>query len=63
MSEKIYLNKEEQIFLMEMLEFDNPEEAVGKFIELMVKEKADPGDIRNYIRKIMKKKLNGPNRG
>jgi hypothetical protein len=52
---KIFLNKEEQIFLMEMLEVDNPAEAVEKFSTIMVEERADPTELQKFIKKIMEK--------
>jgi hypothetical protein len=54
-SERICLNKEEQVFLMEMLEMNNPVDACEKFAMLMVDEKADPTELQQYLKKIMKK--------
>jgi len=54
-SDRIYLSKEEQIFLMEMLEINNPIEAAERFAVLMVNEKADPTKLQEYIKKIMKR--------
>jgi hypothetical protein len=54
-SEKIYLTKEEQQFLMEMFEVKTATEGAEKFAELMVMERADPLDLTDYLRKIMKK--------
>lgn len=54
-SDKIYLTKEEQIFLMERLEIDDPIEAVERFAYLMTLEKADPQDLQKYLKKIMKR--------
>ena len=56
-SDKIYLSREEQLYLMEMLELESPIDAVEKFALLMVEEKADPTLLRDYIKKIMKNKL------
>lgn len=54
-SDKIYLSREEQLFLMEMFEVKNPTEAAEKFALLMVDERADPLDLTDYLKKIMKK--------
>ena len=54
-SEKIYLTKEEQIFLIEMLEIKDPGKAAERFAQLMILEKADPADLNEYIRKVMKR--------
>lgn len=52
---KIYLSREEQTFLMDYLELNDPMEAVEKFAELLVTERADPGKLEQYVKKIMKK--------
>lgn len=52
-SEKIYLSKEEQIFLMEMLEIKNPVEAAEKYALMMVEEKTDPIQLQKYLRKTI----------
>lgn len=52
---KIHLTKEEQIFLMEFLELEDPTEAAKKFASIMREEMADPTQIEMYIRKILKK--------
>jgi hypothetical protein len=52
-SDKIYLSKEEQIFLMEMLELQNPVQAAEKYALLMVEEKADPLQLQKYLRKTI----------
>lgn len=57
-SEKIFLNREEQIFLMEMLETQDIEDAVYKFSDMMAKQGADPVDMKKYIVKIMRKYAN-----
>lgn len=54
-SEKIYLTREEQLFLMEMFEVKSPTEGVEKFAELMVMEKADPLELTDYLKKCIKK--------
>lgn len=53
MSDKIYLSKEEQIFLMEMLELKDPVQAAEKFALLMIEEHADPTQLQKYLRKII----------
>jgi hypothetical protein len=52
-SDKIYISREEQIYLMEMLEVDSPMEAIEKFTELMVLEGANTTKIEKYIKTIM----------
>ncbi|HWY35731.1 MAG TPA: hypothetical protein VNX68_13885 [Nitrosopumilaceae archaeon] len=54
-NDKIYLSRAEQIFLIEMLEISNPQEAAEKFALLMVEERADPTQLQQYIKKIMSK--------
>ena len=54
-SDRIYLSREEQIFLMEMLELRDPSQAAEKFALLMVEERADPTELQKYLKKIMKK--------
>ena len=56
-SEKIFLNVEEQVYLMHMMETDNPTDAVEKFALLMIAERANPTDLLKYLKKIMKKNL------
>ena len=52
---KIYLTKEEQIYLMEMLEIKNVTDAVERFADLMIEERADPTELLKYLKSIMKK--------
>ena len=52
---RIYLSIEEQVFIMEWLEIDDPIQAVERFAVLMVKEKADPGELKDYLKKVMAK--------
>lgn len=54
-SDRIYLSKEEQIFLTEMLEIDDINDAVEKFAILMVEERADPTQLHKYLKKIIKR--------
>lgn len=54
-SDKIILSKEEQIFLMEMLEVDTPLEGVDNFATMMVEEKTDPMELKKFLKKIMDK--------
>lgn len=51
---RIYLNREEQEFLIEMLEIDDPIDAVEKFAFILVDERADPNKLQDYVKKIMK---------
>lgn len=54
-SDRVYLTREEQIFLMEMFETDNIERAAERFIELMISEGANPNDFNKYLKKIVRK--------
>ncbi len=54
-SDKIYLTREEQVFLMEMLEIKDPIQAAEKFAYIMSEERADPTELQKYVRKIMKR--------
>ena len=54
-SDKIYLNREEQIFLMEMLEINDPVIAVEKFAQILSEERADPAKLEDYLKKIIKR--------
>ena len=54
-SDKIYLNRDEQVFLTEMLEINSVEDAVDKFANLLVLEGADPTKLKKYIAAIMKR--------
>ena len=53
-ADKVYLTAEEQIYLMEMLELNDPTKAAEKFVELLVLERANPQDLKKYLKKIMK---------
>lgn len=55
MSERIYLTKQMQIFLMDWMECDNPNDAAEEFAQLMILEKANPVDLSEYVKKIMAK--------
>lgn len=52
-SGKIYLSREEQIFLMEMLEQDDPVVATEKFAEIMTEQGASPLELERYLKRIM----------
>jgi hypothetical protein len=54
-SDKFYLTREEQAFLMEMLEINNPEQAVEKFADLLISEHANVSKLTDYLKKIMKR--------
>ena len=56
MSDKIYLSRSEQKYLMEMLEINDPTQAAEKFAYMLVEEKADPSKLQEYVKKIMNKK-------
>lgn len=53
--DKIYFTKKEQIFLMEMLEQKDIHEAIEKFTEILVEEKANPNKLKEYLTKIIQK--------
>lgn len=52
---KVYFTKEEQLFLIYILEMEDPMAAAEKFISIMVEEKAKPEDSQMFLRKIMKR--------
>lgn len=52
-SDKVYLSKEEQYFLMDMFELDNPTDAAEKFARVIAEEKADPGKMQDYLKRII----------
>ena len=52
--DKVFLTSEEQLFLMEMLELDDPTKAAEKFVAIMVEERANPQQMKKYIVKILK---------
>lgn len=51
---RLYLTKEEQLFLMEMFELKDAKEAAERFVILMIEERADPTQTQKFIKKIMK---------
>lgn len=53
MSDNVYLSREEQIFLMEMLELDDPVKALERFATIMVEEKASTSELEKYLKRIM----------
>jgi hypothetical protein len=50
---KIYLNRDEQEFLVHMLEIEDPIDAVERFAFILVDERADPNKLQDYVKKIM----------
>ena len=52
-SDKVYLNREEQLFLMDMFEVQNPNDAIDRFVTMLTEERANPGDLKKYLKKIM----------
>ena len=50
---KIYLSREEQEYLIYMLEIENPIDAVDRFAFILVDERADPNKLQEYVKKIM----------
>lgn len=55
MNDRIYLTKEEQMFLTEMLEIKDTEQAVEKYADLMILEKVNPIDLQEYLKRTIKK--------
>jgi hypothetical protein len=53
-SDRVYLNKEEQIFLTEMLEIEDLNRAVEVYALMMVDSRADPKDLQLYLKKTIK---------
>ena len=58
MNSRIYLTREEQVYLMQILEINSPEEALNKFIDILIEEKVDPTKTSVYLKKIMTRKPN-----
>lgn len=54
-SDRVYLTKEEQEFLTERLDIDDPQDATDKFASLMLIEGADPVKLKEYLVAIMKR--------
>ena len=52
-SGKFSLSKEEQYFLMEILEINDVQEAFDRFTEILIEEKGDPQKVDKYIKKIL----------
>lgn len=52
---KVRLTREEQIFLMEMLETNDVEDAAEQFAVLMVMENVNPTELEEYLKKVMKR--------
>lgn len=51
----IRLSKEQQTFLMEMLEMDDIMDAVEKFAVIMADERVDPSEMPEYLKTIIKR--------
>jgi hypothetical protein len=56
-SDKVYLSKEEQAFLIHMLETKTAKEGAEKFATLMIEERANPSEIQFYLKETLKKYL------
>jgi hypothetical protein len=52
-SDKFFLSKEEQYFLMEILELSDVQDAFDRFTEILIEEKCDPQKVDKYIKKIL----------
>jgi hypothetical protein len=52
-SDRFFLSKEEQYFLVEMLELSDVQEAFDRFTEILVEERCDPQKVDKYIKKIL----------
>jgi hypothetical protein len=53
MNDRIYLTAEEQVFLMEWLELNDPTRAAEKFAKLLVEEKANTEKMHEYVKMVM----------
>jgi hypothetical protein len=51
--DKIYLTRDEQKFLLNMLELKDINVAVDEFAIMMAQQGADPIDLQSYLKKIM----------
>lgn len=54
---KIYLTTEEQIYLMEMLELNDPRDAAEKFVKILIEERVDPQQMNKFLKAIIKRSL------
>ena len=52
-SERIYLTADEQNFLIEVLEINDPTAAFEKFISILVEERAKPEELKEYLATLM----------
>lgn len=52
-SDKFLLSKEEQHFLMEILEISDVQVAFDRFTEMLVEERCDPQQVDKYIKRIL----------
>jgi hypothetical protein len=51
-SSRFFLSKEEQYFLMEVLEIRDVQKAFDRFAEMLVEERCNPQQIDKYIKRI-----------
>lgn len=54
-SGKIFLRKEQIEYLVKLLEMPDPQEAIEKFAELLILEKADPSKMDKYVDELIKR--------
>lgn len=52
-SDKFFLSKEEQYFLMEILEMSDVQDAFDRFTEILVEERCDPQRADMYVKRIL----------
>lgn len=57
-SERIYLTADEQNFLMEIFEMNDPTTAFEKFVSILVEERAKPEELKEYLATIMTRAKN-----
>ena len=52
-TDRFTLSKEEQCFLMEVLEMSDVQEAFDRFEEILIEERCDPHQADKYIKRIL----------
>lgn len=52
-SDKFMLNKEEQYFIMEILEISDVQDAFDRFTEILIEEGGNPHNVDKYIKRIL----------
>lgn len=57
-SDRIYLSAEEQNFLMHVFEINDPQDALEKFVSILVEERAKPEELKEYLATLMARAKN-----